>query len=357
MTRHLRPAPDPPLQISSQRSAAPQRVRLDLNESAYGPLPSLARALTDAVPSLNRYPEFLPHRTRRTIAGHLGVDDDAVTVGPGATGVLAAALHCAVRHGARRGVSSPELLTPIPTFGGYPILAGSLGLRLRGVSLDVRGRPDLQNLYERVGPETVAVAVCSPHNPTGAVLDCSELLDFCTALPDDVTVIIDQAYLEFSDTAPDLAELLAAHSRVVAVRTFSKAHGLAGLRVGYGVGPIPLIDELRSHEVPFAVGSLAELAVPLTLDLSDELSERVRRTRIERRCLADRLRAAGANALPSQANFLFLPGAEGVALGEVLIACGISVTPYRPHGLRITIGDRYDTERVIRALETVAASA
>lgn len=84
------------------------------------------------------------------------------------------------------------------------------------------------------------------------------------------------------------------------------------------MGPIPLIDELRSHEVPFAVGSLAELAVPLTLDLSDELSERVRRMRIERRYLATRLRAVGANALPSQANFLFLPGAEGVALGEIL---------------------------------------
>ncbi|MBE7195995.1 MAG: aminotransferase, partial [Gordonia polyisoprenivorans] len=78
MTRHLRPAPDPP-----RRSSAAQRVRLDLNECAYGPLPTMARALTDAVPSLNRYPEFLPHRTRHAIAGHLGVDDDAVTVGPG----------------------------------------------------------------------------------------------------------------------------------------------------------------------------------------------------------------------------------------------------------------------------------
>ncbi|QTI68925.1 pyridoxal phosphate-dependent aminotransferase [Gordonia polyisoprenivorans] len=357
MTRHLHSAPDPPPRISSQRPVALQRIPLDLNESAYGPLPSLARALTDAVPSLNRYPEFLPDRTRRTIAGHLGVDDDAVTVGPGATGVLAAALHCAVRHGARRGVSVPELLTPVPTFGGYPILTRSLGLRFRGLPLDVRGRPDLQKLYERVGTDTVAVAVCSPHNPTGAVLDSTELFGFCAALPDDVTVIIDQAYLEFADTAPDLESMLATHRRVVAVRTFSKAHGLAGLRVGYGVGQIPLIDELRSHEVPFAVGSLAELAVPLTLDCSDELSERVRRMRIERRYLADRLRAAGAHPWPSHANFLFLPGAEGIALGDVLIACGISVTPYRPHGLRITVGDRHDTERVIRTLKTVAASA
>ncbi|RPA57292.1 aminotransferase class I/II-fold pyridoxal phosphate-dependent enzyme [Gordonia oryzae] len=352
MTRHLHSAPDSP-----QKSAAPPRVRLDLNESAYGPLPTLARALTDAVPSLNRYPEFLPDRTRHAIAGHLGVDDDAVTVGPGATGVLAAALRSALQYGARRGLSNPELLTPIPTFGGYPILADSLGLRLRGVPLGVSGRPDLPTLYEQVGPETVAVAVCSPHNPTGAVVDPRELFGFCAALSDDVTLIIDQAYLEFADTAPDLRTLLQAHPRVIAVRTFSKAHGLAGLRIGYGVGQTRLIDEIRCHEVPFAVGSLAELAVPLALDSYDELAERVRQMRIERTYLVESLHDAGAKPLPSHANFVFLPGVEGIALGEVLTACGIAVTPYRPYGLRITIGDRCDTDRVIRTLQAVAASA
>lgn len=332
-------------------------VRLDLNESAYPPLPSVAEVLREQVARTNLYPEFLPHSTRRAVARHLGVDDSMVSVGPGATGVALQTLHAAVRNGARRGVDTPELVTATPTFDGFPILADMAGLRMRGIPLDARGQVDLTAIHSAIGSNTVAVIICSPHNPTGAVVDEDVLVSFLNALPPHLTVIIDEAYIEFSTAAPDLAGLLHAHLGTVVLRTFSKAYGLAALRVGYGVGNARVMAEVQRLEVPFAVGAPAQAAVPVALAAHTELAQRVTAMRTQRTRLAQQLHELGAETLTSEANFVYLQGDDGIALGSLLTTSGIPVKQVRGHGARVTVGDGCTTEHVLAALRATAATA
>ena len=333
---------------------ADNMIRLNLNESAYPPLPAVAEVLHQQVLSAHRYPEFTPHGSRRVIAHHLGVSDDMVTVGAGATGVILQALQAALDQ--YHGVA-PELVTATPTFDGFPILAQLLRMDFRGVPLDRGGGVDLDALRTSVTASTVAVIVCSPHNPTGTVVDERELHAFLTSLPDHVTVILDQAYIEFSTAAPDLHRLIARHPRLVVVRTFSKAHGLAALRVGYGVGDERLMSEIRRFEIPFAVSAPAQAAVPVALAATTALAHRVEAMRGARDRLSAQLHAIGASTIAGEGNFVYLPGADGVALGSLLGTCGVAVKTVPGHGVRITVGDTFSNARVLAALRATAATA
>ncbi len=331
-------------------------LRLDLNESAYPPLPSVAAALQHEILESHRYPDFLPDRTRGQIACHLGVVPERVTVGPGATGVALSALQCAVRRAADAGIATPALLTSTPTFDGYPILARMVGMRFDAVDLDDAGAVDLDRLLASITPETAVVVICSPHNPTGSVVDGGDLNRFLGAVPPHVMTVVDEAYVEFSETASDLHRLIR-NPGVVVLRTFSKAYGLAALRVGYGIGSTELITELRGHEVPFAVGRAAMAAVPVALDAELELAQRVRSMRGERERLTALLAHLGVRVVPSHANFVFLPGAEGVAVGRILRGIGVAVKECGAAGTRITVGDRSGTDQVLGALRLTSRSA
>lgn len=331
-------------------------LRLDLNESPYPPLPSVAAALQHEIPESHRYPDFLPDRTRGQIACHLGVVPERVTVGPGATGVALAVLQYAVRRAVDAGVGTPALLTSTPTFDGYPILARMVGMRFDAVDLDDDGSVDLDRLFGAITPDTAVVVLCSPHNPTGAVVNGGDLNRFLAAVPPHVMTIVDEAYVEFSETASDLHRLIR-NPGVVVLRTFSKAYGLAALRVGYGIGTTEQITEVRGHEVPFAVGRPAMAAVPVALDAELELAQRVRSMRGERDRLTDMLAQMGVRVVPSHANFVFLPGAEGVAVGRMLRGIGVAVKECGAAGTRITVGDRSGTDRVISALRLTSRSA
>lgn len=334
---------------------APDRLHLDLNELAYPPLPAVAAALHANVGRANRYPEFRPDRTRATIADHLGVPRSRVTVGAGATGVAFAVLQSCVR--AASGVERPAMVTALPTFDGYPILARMAGLTVDAVRLTPSGSVDLTALFDAVRPNTVAVAICSPHNPTGSVVDETRLHEFIEALPAGVTVLLDQAYVEFARQPPDLHRLIDRHRRLMVLRTFSKAYGLAALRVGYGVGATELVAGAAEFEVPFGVGSAAAVAVPVALASQLDLRHRVAAVRAERDRLAAQLASVGVTTLPSEGNFLFLPGAAGTDIGRVLAGCGVAVKRCGTHGVRITVGDRAATDYVLDVLRGVAQIA
>ncbi|MBD0862329.1 aminotransferase class I/II-fold pyridoxal phosphate-dependent enzyme [Gordonia sp. zg691] len=331
-------------------------VRLDLNESAYAPLPSVAAAMRAAVLESHRYPEFRPEHTRAHIAAHVDVPAGAVTVGPGATGVALAVLQCAFRRALAAGTTTPALVTSTPTFDGYPILASMLGMRMDTVDLADDGTVDLDRVRAAITSDTAVVVICSPHNPTGSVVDEADLDRFLAEVPSHVLTVVDEAYVEFAEEPPDLRRLIR-HRGVVVLRTFSKAYGLASLRVGYGIGPAEVIAALRGHEVPFAVGGIAMAAVPVALDAEDELAQRVRSMRIERDRMAGILGTIGCPVLPSHANFLFLPGPDGVAVGRMLRGCGVAVKQCGATGTRITVGDRAGTDRLVGALRLVSQSA
>ena len=202
---------------------------LSLNENPFPPLPGVRSALIRSIDAANRYPEFLPERLRSLIAGRIGVPADRVVLGAGATGVVLQALQALTDAGDTIAFSSP-------TFDGYPIIAQMARLNPVTVPLDQHGHNDLDGLADAAATAR-AVVVCRPHNPTGTLEPTAEIVRFLRQVPRDTIVLLDEAYIEFA--APehriDVSALTARFPNVVVVRTFSKAYGLAGLRIGYGV--------------------------------------------------------------------------------------------------------------------------
>ncbi|MGW0035570.1 pyridoxal phosphate-dependent aminotransferase [Gordonia sp. NPDC003376] len=338
--------------------AAP--IRLDLNESVFGPLPSVTLALVRSAGQAHRYPEFRPEHSRHVIAAHLRTDHlgtgafeltpEHITVGPGGTAVAHSVLAAAVARATRRGVAEPEIVTATPTFEGFALISEALGARLVGIGIDAAGRPDLRTLRAAIGPATAAVIICSPHNPTGVCVDGDELHRLLTDCPDGVRLLLDQAYVEYCVDPPDLCSLLEASSELVVLRTLSKAYGLAAVRVGYAIGHPWAIAETRRFELPFAVSSAAAEVLPVALAARTELAERVAATRAQRDRLVQASTALGWDVLPSQANFVYLPGAQGHAAGRLLAEAGLHGKALENNGFRLTIADAAITDRVLDAL-------
>lgn len=335
-------------EYSTSRST--DTVRCDRNESAYPPLPAVVSALRRHAGAAHHYPSFRPDHLRTTIAAHTGSEADHITIGAGATAVLAAILHDSATRSRTTGHFAPRIVTPAPTFEGFALLADMIGLVLDTTPLLDDGRPDLAALVAAAGPDTAAVIICSPHNPTGSVVTDDEIRGLLATVDPSTPVVLDQAYVEYCRDAPDVRALLDEHPNLVVVRTFSKAHGLAGLRVGYAFGSATSIRGARRLEIPFSITTTAEHAAALALSAADELAGRVTAMRRERARLADALRRAGHPALPSEANFLYLPGADGIEFGRRLRAAGVVGREFDGHGHRLTVPDRAGTDRVVEAV-------
>ncbi|WP_166902699.1 histidinol-phosphate transaminase [Mycobacterium sp. DL440] len=330
--------------------ALPQAVNplaLSLNECPFPPLPAVRSALRACDEAANRYPEFLPQRLRSLIADHDGIAEEQVIVGAGATGVIMQVLHA---------VTSPgdTMLMATPTFDGYPIFAQMARLRTVTVPLDEHGRHDLDAMAEAASQARV-VAVCRPHNPTGTIEPAVEIERFLTRLPADTVVLLDEAYVEFLAAAQriDGPSLVARFGNVVVVRTFSKAYGLAGLRIGYGFCAPDLAHELWRMQLPFGIGLSAQVAVAASYAAESQLRQRIRMIASERRYLQMRLRALGVYSADGQANFLFLPG-RNRPWPEVFDGTGLQLRHYTDGGVRMTIGSRQSTRAVLSAVTAAA---
>ncbi|WP_371856017.1 pyridoxal phosphate-dependent aminotransferase [Nocardia alba] len=310
-------------------TATPMVFDLGLSENPFPPLPSVMSAVTSALAQANRYPEFLPEELPRVIADHLGVSPDDVVVGAGATGVAMQVM---------RALGDGELLTSTPTFDGYPIMAEMAGMPLVPVPLDSGGDQDLTAMRRAVNRRTGLVVLCRPHNPTGTVLDAAAVRSFLAAIPHRVPVLLDEAYVEFLDPADrlDIRALLHRHPNLLILRTFSKAYGLAGLRIGYCVGRGKLIERIRNQQLPFGTPTASIAAVRAAYAAGAELRDRVDSINRERIRLRTSLRACGIEVPDSHANFLYLPG-PGVA--TALRRAGIKAKAYPDGSARITVGD------------------
>ncbi|MEU6579755.1 aminotransferase class I/II-fold pyridoxal phosphate-dependent enzyme [Nocardia sp. NPDC046763] len=318
------------------------RYDLSLSENPFPPLPSVIAALDDCLGKANRYPEFLPRRLPRLIADHLGVSADQVVVGSGATGVAMQIMQTLPRAGA-------EFIYATPTFDGYPIMATMTGLRPVTVPLDSHGRQDLWGMARAVSERTGLIAVCRPHNPTGTVLPASEVKAFLYSVPPRVPVILDEAYVEFlgaSDTL-DAVELIDRHPNVLVLRTFSKAYGLAGLRIGYAFGAAELVHRVHRLQLPFGMPATAVAAVRASYAAEAELGERILRITTERELLRAELRRGGIRVPRSSANFLYLPGRD---IAPALARAGIVAKRYPDASARIAVGDPGSDRAVLHAL-------
>ncbi|MDM4141605.1 MULTISPECIES: aminotransferase class I/II-fold pyridoxal phosphate-dependent enzyme [Mycobacterium] len=319
---------------------------LSLNENPFPPLPAVRSALIRSVGAANRYPEFLPERLRDVIAAHIGVSADRVVLGAGATGVVLQALRALTSPGDTMAMSSP-------TFDGYPIVAQMARLNPSLVPLDERGHNDLGALADAAGQARVVV-VCRPHNPTGTIEPTAAVFRFLRRVPRDTVVLLDEAYIEFTAAEHrfDVAALVARFPNVVVVRTFSKAYGLAGLRIGYAVASAELARMLWSQQLPFGIAITSLLAVAASYHAEDELLRRIRLITAERRHLRKRLSAMGIDTTDAHANFMYLPcrGGQCRPWREVFGDSGPRVRYYADGGARITVGSRASTTAVLSAL-------
>lgn len=320
------------------------RFPLDLSENAFEPLPSVVAALAEAARSVNRYPEFDPRAFTDVVADWLGVPTGNVAVGAGATGVARQILAGCGRGG--------RVVLADPNFDGYRILAAQAGMPAVPVPLDRHGAQNLPAMAAAVRGTSDIVVVCRPHNPTGTVVTADALSDLLDALRHRATVILDEAYVEFlpRDQRLDPRALIERNPRLIVLRTFSKAFGLAGIRVGYGIGAAGIIRRVRDQQEPFGVNAMALPAVSASLSEEAELNRRVAEIARRRDRLLGRLRARGLAVPASSANFVFLPGAD---IAEALRRGGVRGKEYRGLGTRIGIGVPESEAAVLAALEPV----
>jgi histidinol-phosphate aminotransferase len=323
--------------------AAVDPLALSLNENPYPPLPAVRSALTASIGAVNRYPEFLPQRLRTLIAQRVGVADGQVILGSGATGVVMQVL---------QAITSPgdSMVMAYPTFDGYPIFAEMARLRSVTVALDRHGHHDLDAMAAAAARARVVV-LCRPHNPTGTIEPVAEVERFLARVPSDTVVILDEAYVEF--VAPslrlDVAALVDKFPNLVVVRTFSKAYGLAGLRIGYGFCAPELARRLWSMQLPFGIGVTALVAVAASYDAEDQLQQRIARITLEGAYLRSRLRSMGVYCTDSHANFVYLPGGPRDWRG-VFGADAPRVRGYADGGVRVSVGGRESSRAVLAAI-------
>lgn len=327
--------------------AAQDPLALSLNEIPFPPLPSVRAALIASIGAANRYPEFLPQRLRSLIAGHLGVAEAQVVIGTGATGVIMQVLQAVTQPG-------DAMVMATPTFDGYPIFAQIARLRSVSVALDAYGHHDLEAMAAAAADGARVVVVCRPHNPTGTVESAAAMHRFLRRVPAETIVVLDEAYVEF--LAPhhrlDAGELVSAYPNVVVVRTFSKAYGLAGLRIGYGFCGPELARRLWSMQLPFGVGLTGLVAVAACYDAEGEMRQRIRLIDTERRRLRTQLSGLGVYSTDAQANFVYLPapGGDVTVWRRVFDGAGPRVRHYGDGGVRVTVGTRQSTRAVLAAV-------
>lgn len=312
--------------------------KLSSNENPFPPLPGVLAAAVAACEELNRYPDLGVTRLTAALADRLHVDPERIAFGTGSVAVLFHLLNVLGRPGA-------EVVYAFRSFEAYPIatqLSGATGI---GVPLTPSYEHDLDAMLAAITPATVAVLLCSPNNPTGPALRQIDVEAFLERVPDDIAVLLDEAYVEFVDDPAALGGLsLLDRPNVVVLRTFSKAYGLAGLRIGYCVADPGLAAVVRAAANPFGVTTIAQAAALASLDAQDALLERVGELVVRRTSLLKGLRELGFDVPDTQGNFCWLPaGPRTQPWADAFAEAGVMVRPYASasacDGLRITVGD------------------
>jgi histidinol-phosphate aminotransferase len=323
-------------------------ARLASNETPLGPLPSVIDAVAKALAEGNRYPDPAITQLTAALAARHGVDEARVAVGCGSVSLIQQLVQIAADAG-------DEVMYAWRSFEAYPGFVKVAGARPVEVPLD-RYEHDLKRMADAVTEATRLVILCSPNNPTGPALRESDVRTFLESVPPDLLVVVDEAYAEFVDDpeAIDGRRLLPDHPNLAVLRTFSKAYGLAGLRVGFCLaGSEDTAAALRQVQVPFSVSLPAQAAALASLEVEDELLARVAAIRAEREPLRQALRDLGYDVPPAQGNFVWLPlGADTTRVADVFDRAGVLVRPFGGDGIRITVTTAADSARVIEAAKT-----
>lgn len=345
---HIRPEVAVLPAYKQGRQASDSAFKLSSNENPFPPLPGVVEAV-QAQTSYNRYPDATALALRAVLANRFGLSAEQVHVAPGSVAIL---------HELARATSGPgdEIVYAWRSFEAYPGVVTVAGATSVQVPNRADGGHDLDVMAAAVTERTRMVLVCSPNNPTGPTVTAAEFDAFMAAVPQSVLVVLDEAYAEFvtDEAAVHGHPLLAAHPNLVVLRTFSKAYGLAGLRIGYALGPDYVLDAVRACAIPLSVTAQGQAAALASLEREDELLERVTEIATLRDRIVVELRAQGWDVPDAQGNFLWLPtGERTVAAAAAFEDAGIIVRAFPPEGIRISIGEHEAVETLLQTARSL----
>lgn len=337
------------------------RYKLSSNENPLGPVPAVARVLAE-FDAVHRYPDPLSTALRTALAEQLGVDAEDIVTGAGSLGALNQIIKTFAGVEADGGQN--EVIYAWRSFEAYPILIGIMGARSVQVPNLPNGAHDLDAMAAAVTDRTRLILVCTPNNPTGPAVTESQIRSFLAKVPATVPVVIDEAYFEFCAVSsipegeePPLngLDIYRDYPNVIILRTFSKAQGLAGLRVGYSISHPQITRHLRVAATPFAVSALAERAAVASIEHQDAVMERVKHIVAERERVTARLRELGYEFPSTYANFVWLPLGERTGeFVDLMNRNALSVRAFGSEGVRVSIGEVEANDRFLSLCELFA---
>ncbi|MEU7163342.1 histidinol-phosphate transaminase [Streptomyces morookaense] len=328
-------------------TGGPAGYKLSSNENPYPPLPGVLERAVEAAGSLNRYPDMACTGLMAELAERFEVPLSHLATGTGSVGVAQQLMQATAGPG-------DEVIFAWRSFEAYPIITQVSGATPVPVPLTEGDVHDLEAMLAAITGRTRLIFVCNPNNPTGTVVHRAELESFLDRVPSDVLVVLDEAYIEFirDENVPNGIDLYRDRPNVCVLRTFSKAYGLAGLRVGFAIAHEPVAAALRKTAVPFGVSHVAQEAAIASLRSEKALKERVDALVEERARVAAALAAQGWTVPESQANFVWLRlGDRAADFAAACDAAGVAVRPFQGDGVRVTIGETEANDIVLRVAE------
>jgi histidinol-phosphate aminotransferase len=338
-----------------ERELKIRAVKLASNENPLGPSPKAVEAIQKYLLEANRYPDGGGFYLREALAARHDVPMEKVMLGLGSSELIDLAARVLLGPG-------KEGLTAQGTFALYPIAIRAAGARL--VEVPLRNYAfDLEAMAAAITPATRVIYLANPNNPTGTYFDADALDRFLARVPEDVLVVLDEAYYDYVEVPNFSRAITRAKSgpNLLVLRTFSKVHGLAGLRVGYGIGPAELLVEMNKLRTPFNVPGLAQAAALAALGDSEHVRRSVESNRAGLAYLSARLKEMGATFVPSVANFLFVEVGDGSAVADELLKLGVIVRPMGwmgfPGAIRVSVGRAEENEKFVGAFAKLGAQA
>ena len=346
VTVHIRPDLDAIPAYVPGRSF-PGAIKLASNETTQGPLPSVREAIVVAAGGVNRYPDIRATALVESLAKKLGVAPENVAAGNGSVALCQEVVQITCGPG-------DEVIFAWRSFEAYPIIVRVTGATPVQVPLTSDHVHDLDAMLDAITERTRLIFVCNPNNPSGTVVQRDKLVAFLDAVPTNVLVVLDEAYFEY--TRPDAAgnhtdgvEIARGRRNVIVLRTFSKAYGLAGLRVGYAVADPEVITALSKVRIAFAVSTIAQQAALASLEASAELLARTDALIAERDRVRDALVSGGYDVGVSQSNFIWLPlGERSAEFASGAAEQGVLLRSYGNDGVRVTIGDPHENDAFLK---------
>jgi histidinol-phosphate aminotransferase len=351
--------PGASLEDATAAAETADAIKLASNESPFPPHPAVVEAISAAARSANRYPDPAAAVLRRRIAERFETEPGRIAVSNGSCEILLAAALALCEEG-------DEILYAWPSFSMYPYMPALSGAREIQVPLTGDHVHDLDAMLEEISAATQILLICNPNNPTGTYIPAERIGEFLGRIPDRVTVILDEAYIEFQATDdPDATlRLLPDHPNLVLLRTFSKCYGLAGLRVGYALCSPQFRSAVDAVRQPFSVNHVAQAAAAEAILHQDDVTDRVEKNMVERLFVEEGLEEMEIESADSEANFswIALGETDEAEVVESLTRDGVAVRPGAalggPGHLRVTYGTRPENERFLRALsQAVTADA